>query len=45
MSTPTLVLDDQEADFIFAMAGKYSRKANYSTPRNEKSQRGGGCLR
>jgi len=32
MSTPTLTLSDQEADFIFAMAGKYGRQAAYSTP-------------
>jgi hypothetical protein len=32
MATPTLTLDDQEADFIFAMAGKYGRKAAYTTP-------------
>jgi hypothetical protein len=35
MSTPTLTLDDQEADFIFAMAGKYSRKAAYTVPENK----------
>jgi hypothetical protein len=32
MSTPTLTLDDQEADFIFAMAGKYKSKASWTTP-------------